>query len=155
MRSLRRCSLRLLVRDHFETKRQFSTYQSRPSYHLRVVLDEKVRRDDCPVEPCRPCTMETKTEGTTNGRLQFPLLGRLDINLEGSIATRIRMWRHHTDHNSRWPLALRFIKGAIHAAIILPVALHAAFAALVVALDHNVQDLGLPASIVCKFRKLG
>ncbi|KAL8914216.1 MAG: hypothetical protein Q9171_001087 [Xanthocarpia ochracea] len=48
----------------------------------------------------------------------------------------------------RWPLALRFIKGAIHGAIIVPVFLHAAFAILIVALDHNVKDLGLPASIV-------
>ncbi|KAI4238675.1 MAG: hypothetical protein LQ349_000946 [Xanthoria aureola] len=48
----------------------------------------------------------------------------------------------------RWPLALRFIKGAIHGAIVLPVVLHAAFAALIVALDHNVKDLGLPPSIV-------
>ncbi|KAL8786162.1 MAG: hypothetical protein Q9213_002932 [Squamulea squamosa] len=48
----------------------------------------------------------------------------------------------------RWPLALRFIKGAIHGAIIVPVLLHTAFAVLVVALDHNIKDLGLPASIV-------
>ncbi|KAI4261983.1 MAG: hypothetical protein L6R42_002831 [Xanthoria sp. 1 TBL-2021] len=48
----------------------------------------------------------------------------------------------------RWPLALRFIKGAIHGAIIVPVLLHAAFAALIVALDHNVKDLGIPASII-------
>ncbi|KAL8729525.1 MAG: hypothetical protein Q9181_004970 [Wetmoreana brouardii] len=48
----------------------------------------------------------------------------------------------------RWPLALRFIKGAIHGAIILPVLLHAAFAVVIVALDHNVQDVGLPPNIV-------
>ncbi|KAL8940018.1 MAG: hypothetical protein Q9216_003041 [Gyalolechia sp. 2 TL-2023] len=58
------------------------------------------------------------------------------------------MSRYHTNTRYRWPLALRFIKGAIHGAIILPVLLHAAFTAVIVALDHNVQDLGLPASII-------
>ncbi|KAL9587448.1 MAG: hypothetical protein Q9212_000264 [Teloschistes hypoglaucus] len=58
------------------------------------------------------------------------------------------MFRLHFDHHYRWPLALRFIKGAIHGAIVLPVALHAAFAGLVVAFDHQVRGLGLPASIV-------
>lgn len=49
----------------------------------------------------------------------------------------------------RWPLALRFIKGAIHGAIALPLALHALFAALVVFIDQNLDgNLGLPASIV-------
>ncbi|KAF6231534.1 hypothetical protein HO173_010286 [Letharia columbiana] len=49
----------------------------------------------------------------------------------------------------RWPLALRFIKGAIHGAIILPVALHGLFAALVVFLDQHLDGrLGLPASII-------
>lgn len=58
------------------------------------------------------------------------------------------MARFHTDTHYRWPLALRFIKGAIHGAIYLPVLLHAAFTALIVALDHDVSDLGLPSSIV-------
>ncbi|KAL8735991.1 MAG: hypothetical protein Q9166_000553 [cf. Caloplaca sp. 2 TL-2023] len=58
------------------------------------------------------------------------------------------MLRYHVDNKYRWPLALRFIKGAIHGAIVVPVFLHAAFAVLIVALDHNVKDLGLPASII-------
>ncbi|KAL8710057.1 MAG: hypothetical protein Q9220_005328 [cf. Caloplaca sp. 1 TL-2023] len=56
--------------------------------------------------------------------------------------------RFHTDNRYRWPLALRFIKGAIHGAIVLPVLLHAAFALMIVVLDHNVHDIGLPASII-------
>lgn len=49
----------------------------------------------------------------------------------------------------RWPLVFRFIKGAIHAAILLPVFLHAAFTAFVVYLDVYVFDtVGLPSSIV-------
>ena len=49
----------------------------------------------------------------------------------------------------RWPLVFRFIKGAIHAAILLPVFLHAAFTAFVVYLDIYVFDtVGLPSSIV-------
>ncbi|KAL8719252.1 MAG: hypothetical protein Q9225_003711 [Loekoesia sp. 1 TL-2023] len=88
-----------------------------------------------------------KTEGTINELLPFLLLGHLDINLAGKQYTLLKMLRYHTDTHYRWPLALRFIKGAIHGAIILPVLLHAAFAALIVALDHNVQDLGLPSNI--------
>ena len=50
----------------------------------------------------------------------------------------------------RWPLVLRFIKGAIHRAIVFPVVLHGLFAALVVYIDsYHKGNLGLPASIVC------
>ena len=49
----------------------------------------------------------------------------------------------------RWPLALRFIKGAIHSDIAVPVVLHAAFAALVCYLDQIRDDhLGLPSSTI-------
>ncbi|KAF2197130.1 hypothetical protein GQ43DRAFT_425186 [Delitschia confertaspora ATCC 74209] len=49
----------------------------------------------------------------------------------------------------RWPLVLRFYKGAIHNLIILPVTLHSLFTALIVYLDRHVTgNLGLPASIV-------
>ncbi|KAK5072646.1 hypothetical protein LTR51_005284 [Lithohypha guttulata] len=49
----------------------------------------------------------------------------------------------------RWPLVLRFIKGAIHSHIVLPVILHAMFTALVVSSDlflHFRADM--PPSIV-------
>lgn len=50
----------------------------------------------------------------------------------------------------RWPLVFRFIKGAVHGAILLPVTLHAMFTAFVVCLDRYVFDtVGLPSSIVC------
>ena len=49
----------------------------------------------------------------------------------------------------RWPLVFRFIKGAIHGAIVVPVSLHALFAAIVAFVDQNLDvNLGLPASIV-------
>ncbi|MCJ1272083.1 hypothetical protein MMC22_011990, partial [Lobaria immixta] len=49
----------------------------------------------------------------------------------------------------RWPLALRFIKGAIHGAIILPVALHALFAALIAFIHQSLdRSLGLPNSTI-------
>lgn len=49
----------------------------------------------------------------------------------------------------RWPLVLRFIKGAIHADIAIPVVLHAAWAALVVYIDRVRDDhIGLPSSII-------
>ena len=49
----------------------------------------------------------------------------------------------------RWPLALRFVKGAIHSTVIVPVAAHALFAAAIVYIDQNLDhNLGLPGSIV-------
>lgn len=49
----------------------------------------------------------------------------------------------------RWPLVLRFIKGAIHVDIALPVILHAAWSALVVYIDQVRDDhIGLPNSII-------
>lgn len=49
----------------------------------------------------------------------------------------------------RWPLVFRFIKGAIHGAILLPVGLHVLFAALVVCLDEYIlANAGLPNSII-------
>ncbi|KKY20726.1 hypothetical protein UCDDS831_g04502 [Diplodia seriata] len=48
----------------------------------------------------------------------------------------------------RWPLVLRFIKGAIHGAIFVPVFLHATFTALIVYLDSTVGEFGLPSSII-------
>lgn len=49
----------------------------------------------------------------------------------------------------KWPLAFRFIKGAIHHVIILPMMLHGLFATLVVYFDRTKgYPLGLPTSIV-------
>ncbi|KAL1956051.1 hypothetical protein VTO42DRAFT_7866 [Malbranchea cinnamomea] len=49
----------------------------------------------------------------------------------------------------RWPLVLRFIKGAIHGAIVIPVLCHALFTVVVVCLDKYIYDeLGLPTSII-------
>ncbi|PLB44256.1 UPF0187-domain-containing protein [Aspergillus steynii IBT 23096] len=49
----------------------------------------------------------------------------------------------------RWPLVLRFVKGAIHGAILLSVTLHAVFSAFVVCLDLYIFDtVGLPNSII-------
>lgn len=49
----------------------------------------------------------------------------------------------------RWPLVFRFIKGAIHVEILLPVFLHAVFTAFVVYLDTYAFDtVGIPSSIV-------
>ena len=49
----------------------------------------------------------------------------------------------------RWPLVLRFIKGAIHGDIAIPVILHAAFTALVVWIDSiKSGHLALPSSSI-------
>ncbi|KAL3474127.1 Bestrophin, RFP-TM, chloride channel-domain-containing protein [Aspergillus californicus] len=49
----------------------------------------------------------------------------------------------------RWPLVFRFIKGAIHGAILISVVIHAAFTAVVVCLDRYVFDtVGLPNTII-------
>ncbi|KAL4920571.1 Bestrophin, RFP-TM, chloride channel-domain-containing protein [Aspergillus aurantiobrunneus] len=49
----------------------------------------------------------------------------------------------------RWPLVFRFIKGAIHGAILVYVIFHAVFTAFVICLDRYVFDtVGLPNSII-------
>ncbi|KAF7718537.1 Bestrophin, RFP-TM, chloride channel family protein [Penicillium ucsense] len=49
----------------------------------------------------------------------------------------------------RWPLVFRFIKGAIHAQILVSVFLHALFTAFVVYLDNHVfETVVLPPSII-------
>ncbi|KAF2835341.1 UPF0187-domain-containing protein [Patellaria atrata CBS 101060] len=48
----------------------------------------------------------------------------------------------------RLPLVLRFVKGAVHGVIVIPVILHAIFTALIVALDFYVGNLGLPNNFV-------
>ena len=64
---------------------------------------------------------------------------------------RLTMPFAHTSRHKprRWPLVLRFIKGAIHGAILVPVVLHALFAVLIVFVDRNLEgNLGLPPSII-------
>ncbi|CRG84433.1 E3 ubiquitin-protein ligase DMA1 [Talaromyces islandicus] len=49
----------------------------------------------------------------------------------------------------RLPLVFRFIKGAIHGAILIPVFCHAVFTAVVVVLDRHVfNTVGLPSTII-------
>lgn len=49
----------------------------------------------------------------------------------------------------RWPLVLRFIKGAIHVDIAIPVVLHAVWSAIIVYVDRVRDDhIGLPSSII-------
>ena len=86
-------------------------------------------------------------EGTIIGNQQSPSRGPQDRNPEGYNTLCIHI--DPTDMARRWPLALRFIKGAIHIAIILPVTLHGLFAALIVFLDLHLDGrLSLPTSIV-------
>ncbi|KAL4782245.1 Bestrophin, RFP-TM, chloride channel-domain-containing protein [Aspergillus varians] len=84
-----------------------------------------------------------------------PTLSRQNTSLLG----------HHDRHHSRasthphllssrhkprrWPLALRFIKGAIHGAILVYMILHGLFTAFVVCLDRYIFDsVGLPNTII-------
>ncbi|KAL4954673.1 Bestrophin, RFP-TM, chloride channel-domain-containing protein [Aspergillus filifer] len=49
----------------------------------------------------------------------------------------------------RWPLVFRFIKGAIHGAILVYVVFHAVFTAFVIVLDKYVfENVGLPNTII-------
>ncbi|KAI9667437.1 MAG: hypothetical protein M1821_000252 [Bathelium mastoideum] len=49
----------------------------------------------------------------------------------------------------RWPLVLRFVKGAIHGEIVIPVVLHSAWAALIVYLNNVTDgDFALPNGII-------
>ncbi|KAL8937782.1 MAG: hypothetical protein Q9211_003507 [Gyalolechia sp. 1 TL-2023] len=115
---------------------QFRKAKTRGFANLSTSGTYEISENHASSERWRLFLKETKMEGTTNELPQSLSRARLATNLGGKVV--------------EWPLALRFIKGAIHGAIILPVLLHAAFAALIVALDHNVQDLGLPASIIPK-----
>ncbi|KAM5467389.1 hypothetical protein MauCBS54593_005357 [Microsporum audouinii] len=55
----------------------------------------------------------------------------------------------HRTKPRRWPLVLRFVKGAVHAAILVPVVCHALFTVLVVVLDKYVFDtVGVPPTII-------
>ncbi|KAI1905999.1 hypothetical protein LOZ61_006861 [Ophidiomyces ophidiicola] len=57
--------------------------------------------------------------------------------------------KSHRSKPRRWPLVLRFIKGAIHSAILIPLICHALFTVLIVCLDKYVYDsLGLPPTII-------
>ena len=97
--------------------------------------------------------METRRADITSGKPPSFLPAQPDRNREGPF-TRLRVFDLDADLCPRWPLALRFIKGAIHAAIILPVTLHGLFAALVVFLDQQLDgSLGLPASIVRQYEQ--
>ncbi|KAF1815345.1 hypothetical protein P152DRAFT_455061 [Eremomyces bilateralis CBS 781.70] len=49
----------------------------------------------------------------------------------------------------RWPLVFRVTKGAVHSQILLAVLLHAAFTAVVVAVDkYTPGEMGLPSNII-------
>ncbi|KAI9882726.1 MAG: 3',5'-cyclic-nucleotide phosphodiesterase [Watsoniomyces obsoletus] len=49
----------------------------------------------------------------------------------------------------RWPLVFRFIKGAIHTVILVPLIIHTLFSVFIVCLDQYVNTgLGLPSSII-------
>ncbi|EAS28054.3 uncharacterized protein CIMG_13595 [Coccidioides immitis RS] len=57
--------------------------------------------------------------------------------------------KSHRSKPRRWPLVLRFIKGAVHSAVLVPLICHALFTVLVVCLDKYVYDsLGLPPTII-------
>ncbi|KAK3627109.1 hypothetical protein LTR56_019433 [Elasticomyces elasticus] len=59
------------------------------------------------------------------------------------------LYHTHRKKPRRWPLVLRFVKGAIHVDIGVAVILHAAFAALICYIDE-VHDghLGIPSSVI-------
>ena len=104
-----------------------------------------------PIKPqwlARITATESKRRDFTAGKPRFRLREALAINLDGNPSVRCPS-NAAIDFSCRWPLALRFIKGAIHGAIILPVVLHAGFAALIAFIDQNMdQNLGLPNSAV-------
>ncbi|KKY36775.1 putative upf0187 domain protein [Diaporthe ampelina] len=64
-------------------------------------------------------------------------------------SNRSRSAQLHNRKPRRWPLVLRFIKGAIHRDIALPVLLHALFTTTIVTLHVRLQhNFGLPSSVV-------
>ncbi|CEJ58795.1 Putative UPF0187 domain protein [Penicillium brasilianum] len=81
-----------------------------------------------------------------------PTLSRQNTSLQGRHHQRRLTHPHLLSSRKkprRWPLVFRFIKGAIHAHILLPVFLHAIFTAFVVYLDTYVfETVGLPTTII-------
>ncbi|KIW03742.1 uncharacterized protein PV09_05049 [Verruconis gallopava] len=56
---------------------------------------------------------------------------------------------HSARHKPRrWPLVLRMTKGSVHLSVMLPLAFHCGFTALVVYYDLYVKSVGVPGSIV-------
>ena len=86
----------------------------------------------------------------TTVSLPYPLLAPRDINQGGTARSNANiLCTSGTDARHRWPLVLRFVKGAIHSAILVPVISHALFAVLVVYIDQILNhNLGLPNTIV-------
>ncbi|EPS44544.1 hypothetical protein H072_1443 [Dactylellina haptotyla CBS 200.50] len=58
-------------------------------------------------------------------------------------------WYHSSRQKPRrWPLALRFIKGSVHASIIGPIVFYTLFTALVVYIDQHLNvNLGVPSTV--------
>lgn len=76
--------------------------------------------------------------------------GNMRVAIHGRRRQSIYPFFNASRHKPRrWPLVLRFIKGAIHGSILLSTTLHALFAALIVYIDKQMDgDLGLPSSII-------
>lgn len=75
------------------------------------------------------------------------------VGVVSPVPGRRRRVQHQTDDETladlRWPLVLRFIKGAIHRDIALPVFFHALFTTVIVTLHVRLQhNFGLPSSVV-------
>ncbi|KAL1966888.1 hypothetical protein VTN77DRAFT_3853 [Rasamsonia byssochlamydoides] len=93
------------------------------------------------------------SEPTTPTGTGTPALG-LRLNHNGDRNHHHRAGTHPSLLSSRrkprrWPLVFRFIKGAVHGAIIVPVICHAIFTAFVVCLDKYVfESVGLPSTII-------
>lgn len=89
--------------------------------------------------------MLPETNGSGNGhpRLQRPSFN----NNERSVT--YPSYNTTRKKPRRWPLVLRFIKGAIHADIAVAVILHAGFTALICYLEATFEGhLGIPSSVV-------
>ena len=83
----------------------------------------------------------------TGAALPTLLCIRHDVNHAGKVDSSGREFALLTVQ--RWPLLLRFIKGAIHGAIVVHVICHAIFTALIVCLHTYVGvNLDVPGQIV-------
>lgn len=91
--------------------------------------------------------------GTMNPRISISTTGdpptpRLFAQHEQSTPT-FPLYHSTRKKRRRWPLVLRFVKGAIHVDIAIPVLLHTLWAAFVAWLEWRMSgDLGLPGSII-------
>ncbi|KAI9830496.1 MAG: hypothetical protein M1826_004733 [Phylliscum demangeonii] len=100
--------------------------------------------EDRPDASCRSKDLFTSVSTMNNA---YSVRSNFHTTARGSTFPLAHASRHKP---RRWPLVLRFIKGAVHTVIIVPLLFHTFFALVVIYIDKYVLETGLalPSSII-------